>query len=386
MKRSQGKAIALLATLTLIVAACSPSTSESTTTEAEQAGTAAAPDTTAAAPGTTEEAKDEVALEDIQLAYSGRTLSNPYYVQASAGAQCYADSIGIGDNYQFLASEGDAATQLSQITSLLAAYGSNVVLNVDPHETAILPEILKAVEDAGAYIVTQWSRPQDIKPGVDFNPNWIAHVTFDGVANGYDIAVAMFEEMGGAGNIVALQGVLDNQAAITRFEGLLLALSEFPDITMLEDQTAGWSATEAQTITETWLAQYGDGINGIWAGNDNMAIGAIEALRTVDLAGVVPVVGVDAIPDALTAIQNGEMVATVNPDPPYQGSIGLAMGVAALTGELDPNTIPADDRSAFHIGLLITEDNVDNFVGDVDCSAYEDEWADLFGRVLGPDS
>ncbi len=379
MKLLQGRALlALLSALILVVAACTSGTAD--TTAADQPDTTAAdqPDTTAAQSG-------DVALEDIQLAYSGRTLSNPYYVQASAGAQCFADSLGIGDNYQFLASESDAARQLSQITSLLAAFGPNVVLNVDPHETAILPQILEEVQKAGAYIVTQWSRPEDIMPGVDFNPNWIAHVTFDGVDNGYQIAKAMFEKMDGAGNIVALQGVLDNQAAITRFQGLEKALAEFPNITLLEDQTAGWSATEAQTITETWLAEFGDDIGGIWAGNDNMAIGAVEALRSVGRAGEVPVVGVDAIPDALTAIQNGEMVATVNPDPPYQGSIGLAMGVAAIMGELDPNSVSVEKRSAFHTGLLVTADNVEDFIGDVDCSAYEDEWADLFGRAESPD-
>jgi len=372
----------LFVVLALMGAACSAGGSTGT-----QAPTTAEPATaapTTAAP-TTAAADNGIAIKDIHLVYSGRTLSNPYYVRASAGAQCFADSLGIGDNYQFLASEGDSAKQLSQITSVLAAYGPAVALNVDPHETSILPEILAEVEKAGAYIVTQWSRPDNIKPGDAEYPHWIAHVTFDGVDNGYQIAKIMFDIMGGEGNIVAIQGVLDNQAAITRFQGLQKALKEYPGITLLSDQTANWSATEAQTVMETWIAEYGDTIDGVWAGNDNMAIGAIEALRTVGRVGEVPVVGVDAIPDALTAIKNGEMAATFNPDPAYQGSIGLAMGVAAITGELDVASVPLEKRSAFHKGILVTADNVDQFMGDVDCGAYTDAWANLFGRAENPD-
>ncbi len=329
---------------------------------------------------------DACAPEDMWLLYSGRTLSNPYYGLVDAGSKCFAESVGLGSQYQFVESESDSAQQLSQVTSFLAAHAPCVAVSFDPHETSITPAILDAVEAAGAYATTQWSRPDEILPGVDYE-GWVAHITFNGVNNGYDIAVEMFEAMGGEGNIVALQGVLDNQAAITRFQGLEKALAEYPNIVLLEDQTAGWSATEAQAIVETWIAEYGDEIDGIWAGNDNMALGAIEALRAEGLAGVVPTVGVDAIPDALTAIQAGEMLATVNPDPPYQGSVGLALPYYAATGMLDPAAFPTETRAAFHNAPLINADNVDEFVGEVDCAKYAEAWAldNIWSRVIGPD-
>lgn len=370
-----GMAVAvLLLVLGLIAAACGDDAEETTTTAA---GTTAA-STTAAAEG--------CAPEDVWLLQSGRDLANPYYVIVDAGAKCFAESVGLGGQYQFVASEHDAARQLSQITSYLAAHGECVAVNVDPHETSILPQILDAVEEAGAYVVSQWSRPDDIMPGGEY-PHWVAHVTFDGVDNGYQIAKAMFESMGGEGNIVALQGVLDNQAAITRFQGLEKALLEYPNIVLLDDQTANWNAADAQAIVEGWLAEYGDEIDGIWAGNDNMAIGAIEALRAAGKNGIIPTVGVDAIPDALAAIQAGDMIATVNPDPAYQGSIGLAMGYYAAIGQLDPASIPDTQRSAFHQGLLVTADNVADFLGEVDCANYTDAWTleNLFSRVTGSD-
>lgn len=361
----------LLLAVTLVAAACGDDDATTTTGAA----------TTTAAPGAA------CAPGDMWLIQSGRTLSNPYYGLVDAGSKCFAEAMGIGGQYQFVASESDSARQLSQITSFLAAHAPCVAVNFDPHETSISPSILAAVEEAGAYAVSQWSRPDEILPGDAGYTRYAAHMTFDGVDNGYQIAKAMFDSMGGEGNIVALQGVLDNQAAITRFQGLQKALAEYPNIVLLEDQTAGWSATEAQRITETWLAQYGDEIDGIWAGNDNMALGAIEALRAVGKAGIIPTVGVDAIPDALTAIQAGEMLATVNPDPPYQGSIGLAIGFYAATGQLDIASVPVGTRSAFHAAPLITADNVADFVGAVDCSVYAPMWqlANIWDRVQGPD-
>ena len=62
---------------------------------------------------------------------------------------------------------------------------------------------------------------------------------------------------------------------------------------------------------QTWLSKYGDKIKGVWAANDDMALGALEALRAAGLAGKIPVVGVDGIPEAIAAVDKGEMVSTV---------------------------------------------------------------------------
>ena len=80
----------------------------------------------------------------------------------------------------------------------------------------------------------------------------------------------------------------------------------------------------------------GAGIHGVWAANDDMALGALEALLAAGLAGRIPVVGVDGIPEAIAAIGRGELTATVSSDAFYQGSIGLAMGVCMLTGQVPP--------------------------------------------------
>ena len=104
---------------------------------------------------------------------------------------------------------------------------------------------------------------------------------------------------------------------------------------MLDHQSANWDRSQSFPIMQAWLTKYGDQITGVWAGNDDMALGALEALRAAGQAGKVPVVGIDGIPEAVQAIKKGEYVETVSSDAYYQGSIGLAMGLAVLTGQVD---------------------------------------------------
>jgi ribose transport system substrate-binding protein len=124
----------------------------------------------------------------------------------------------------------------------------------------------------------------------------------------------------------------------------------------------------------------------VWAANDDMALGALEALRAAGLAGKIPVVGVDGIPEAIEAIRKGEMIATVSSDAYYQGSIGLAMGVCVLTGQApEPKTWPKEKREFYLALQVITKENAASFSGEPQVSAYAREWdcANLWGRSTG---
>ena len=104
-------------------------------------------------------------------------------------------------------------------------------------------------------------------------------------------------------------------------------------------------ATEALQKTNAWLTQHGDKIGGIWAANDDMALAAVEALRSDGRAGKVPVIGIDGIQLAVEAILKGEMAGTVGWDPFWQGGMGLSIGYHAKTGKFDPSKESKDHRS-----------------------------------------
>jgi ribose transport system substrate-binding protein len=93
---------------------------------------------------------------------------------------------------------------------------------------------------------------------------------------------ALIKAIGGSGGIVALGGILSSDAETGRRAGLEKALAANPNVKLLDFQVANWKSTEAYTIVSAWLTRFGDQIKGIWCANDDMANGALEALRAED--------------------------------------------------------------------------------------------------------
>ena len=226
-------------------------------------------------------------------------------------------------------------------------------MNILPNGDSDTPPIVEQAQEAGAFLVTQWNKPADLNV-TDYD-QWLSHITYDGVTSGKQIGDALAEAIGGSGGIIALQGILDTGAAKDRFAGLEESLAANPDMKLLDQQTANFSRAEALEVTKTLLTKHGDDVKGIWAANDDMALGALEALKAAGKEGEVAVVGIDAVPDALTAIEDGSMTATVSSDGPWQGGIGLAIGYCVATGELSVDDIADDDRAWFAEQFLITE-------------------------------
>jgi ribose transport system substrate-binding protein len=219
--------------------------------------------------------------KNLVLVESVRSLSNPYHAQWVKGGQMFADSVGA--KLTVLTDEGDSQKQLSGISSL-ANSGKTIVLNVDPNTNADTQAIVRTVTAANGYVVTQWNKPDAFLPWTVGN-NWVAHISFDGNVGGEKTAKILFDAMGGSGGIIALQGILDNVSAQQRYAGLQTALKAKSGIQLLDQQTANWDLNQSFKVTQTLLAKYGDKVKGIWAANDNMALGAIQALTASGQVG-----------------------------------------------------------------------------------------------------
>jgi ribose transport system substrate-binding protein len=318
--------------------------------------------------------------DKITAVNSIRSLSNPYHATWNKGGEAFAKSIGAP--YVTLVTEGNSEKCVADIKAMLAKTGGNMALNVDPNDSPDARPIVEACQKAGAYVVTQWNKPADLHPW-DHDPNYVAHISFNGVPNGKAMAEALFKAMGGKGGIVALGGILSNVPAIERKKGLDMALKEHPDIQLLDFQVANWVQTEALDKTNAWLTQFGDKIKGIWAANDDMALGAIEALRADGRAGKVPVTGIDGIQLAVEAILAGEMAGTVSWDPFWQGGMGLSLGYHAKTGKFDPSKEPKEHREFYGRGVVVTADNAKEYYENNIKKTPSIDWNDLWGRVTG---
>ncbi|NDJ62463.1 MAG: sugar ABC transporter substrate-binding protein [Chloroflexi bacterium] len=318
--------------------------------------------------------------EPITLVNSIRSLSNPYHSTWNLGGRVFAESVGA--DYVTLITEGNSERGIADIEAVLARTDGNMVLNVDPNDAPDARPIVEACVEAGAFVVSQWNKPADLHPW-DFDPYYVAHISFDGVFYGRETANALFDAVGGSGGIVALGGILSNVPAIERRAGLDAALAENSDIELLDFQVANWSETEAFDIVSTWLTRFGSDIRGIWAANDSMGVGALEALRAEGLAGEVPITGIDGIQLAVEAVLAGEFAATVAWDPFWQGGMGLSIGYAAKTGVIDVSELPEENREFYGTGIIVNSENAEEFYNTSVLDVPRIEWDDHFGRATG---
>jgi len=309
-----------------------------------------------------------------------RSLSNPYHATWNKGGAAFAKSVGA--EYVTLVTEGNSEKGVSDIKSILAKTGGNCVINVDPNDSPDARPIVEACKAAGATVVTQWNKPNDLHPW-DFDPNYVAHISFSGVPAGKAMAEALFKAMGGKGGVVALGGIESNIPAIERKKGLDQALAANPNVKLLDFQVANWQAEPAHDKVAAWLTQFGDDIKGVWAANDDMGLAAVEALRAEGKAGKVLVTGIDGTPLSVQAILKGEMAGTVAWDPFWQGGMALSIGFHAKTGKFDPAKEPKDHREFYGKGTIVTADNAKDYYDKNVTNEEVLDWNDIWGRCTG---
>ena len=161
--------------------------------------------------------------------------------------------------------------------------------------------------------------------------------------------------LGGKGNICIIHGPYGHSAEVARQEGIMQVLEKYPDIKILEENTANWDRTQAMQLMENWIQKNGNNINAVVCHSDDMGMGALQAVQAAGLD--VKVIGVDAILDALNSVKAGEMSATVFQDVYGQaeGAINVAMKI--LNGE-------QFEKTTYVPFQLVTQENVDQYLAN----------------------
>lgn len=315
----------------------------------------------------------------LYVACSIRGLENPYIATIADGMDMfceYLDSIGQKYESQVLDSGGSNDVEIDNMRQFAAKAEGNAIAYADPNESAIAPSLAEAMASSGGYIGTAWNKPDDVEPA-DYDPNWVIHTSADNVANAKATATALFESMGGSGKIFVVEGLLGNTANNERVEGLEQALAEYPDIEVAHQDTGNWNTDEALTLVETWLNDTPD-VGGIWCANDNMATGVLQALDAKGLKGEVGVTGCDANTDIIEGIQDGSVTATVSSNGYLQGGYTLAICYAAWTGLIDPTTLPDEYRNFKTPAIIVTADNVEEYVAEYVDNIPEYDFSDIW--------
>jgi ribose transport system substrate-binding protein len=398
MKRTISIALVLVMCVAFVLVGCTQQAQTTTASETQQ--TAAAVTTATSAPAVTESATETQAPATIDykkfkidpakisqeklnttlyIAASVRGLDNPYIVTIIQGMDLfskYLDSISQKYQKQTLDSGGSNDKEVDNMKQFSAKAGGNAIAYSDPNESAIAPALVEAMASSGGFIGTAWNKPVDVNPW-DYDPNWVIHTSPDNILGGYNITKALSDAIGGSGEIFVLEGMLGNTAATDRAKGLEKYLAENAKIKVVNRDTANWDTKQALNLTETWLSK-NPNVKGIWCANDNMATGVIQALDKAGLKGKVAVVGIDATTDMIKAIDAGYATATVSSNGYLQGGYTLAICYAAWAGLIDPKVMPHAFREFATPSMLVTKDNVKQYIADYIDKAPQMDFSNIF--------
>lgn len=246
--------------------------------------------------------------------------------------------------------KNDPAVQTGQAENFLAQQMDAIVI-MPPDASAVEP-ITKMVTAAKVPLVYLNRQVENLPPGV-------IYVGSRSIDAGIFEMTELGRLMGGKGNIVVMLGELAHEASRNRTAGIKQVLAEkYPNIKILAEQTANWKREQGKTLMENWLAS-GMPIDGLASTNDEMALGALLAIKAAGKQGQIRVCGVDGSDDALAAMDQGELDCTVFQDPKGQAEEGMNAAYLMALGKPNPKV---QNRIVWVPYQLVTKTNYKNFM------------------------
>lgn len=274
--------------------------------------------------GCAAKAPEEEKAEGITIGYSCNNFNDTFQTYIVDAAKKYAEANNIKLDVQD--AQEDVVKQQDQVNTMIQ--NGVKALIVVPVDTSAMEPITKAAKDAGIPLCYVNRNPYAGKE----MPEGVYYVGSQEKVAGQLQAEYLIKKMGEKGGVAILQGILSNEGALQRTAGNEEVLSKYPGIKILAKETGNWQRDQGMTLTENWLTTYGNELNAILANNDEMALGAVQALKAAGRTDVI-VMGVDAIPDAKKAVGDGSLAATVLQDAEGQGTGAISTVDKVLKGE-----------------------------------------------------
>jgi ribose transport system substrate-binding protein len=265
--------------------------------------------------------------EQFTIGLSLSTLNNPFFVTLKDGAMKEAEAAGI--KLIVTDSQDNPATEAKNIEDLIVKKVDALLIN-PTDSSAIAPSVFKA-NKAGIPVFTV---DRSAKQG-----EVVAHIASDNVAGGMLAAEFMVKQINGKGNVVELEGIAGSSAAIDRGKGFNDVISKNSGITVVSKQTANFNRAEGLRVFENILQAQPD-IAGVFAHNDEMILGAIQAAQAAGRDKNIVFVGFDAVDDAVNAVNSGQLQATVAQQPAMIGELGVKSAADFLNGKSVEKNIP----------------------------------------------
>ncbi len=255
-----------------------------------------------------------------------------------------------GVTLQIEDAKDDVSKQLSQVQNFIAN-GVNAII-VNPVDTSATAAITKAAADAGVPLVYVNRQPADVDK---LGPK-AAFVASNEAESGTLEAKQICKLLGGKGNILVMEGVLSNQSAVQRTQDIheVISTPDCSGVKVVAEQTANYDRTQAQNLMTNWLSK-GLKFDAVVSNNDEMAIGALQAMKSAGMDTKAAIVGgIDATQDALASMKSGDLKVTVFQDAAGQGKGAVDAALALAAGK------PVE-KKVYIPFLLVTPANMDQF-------------------------
>ena len=261
-----------------------------------------------------------------------KTLNNQFFIDMEAGAKAAADSLGIELIVQAPEREIDVERQM-QIVENLIQRNVKVLLLVPNGSKEIVPAVVKA--NAATIPVVVVDTRVDAATLTADGGRVTTFIGSDNEDGGRMAGVFLIERLGGKAKVAVLEGVPGHETADARLRGFRKALATSPTMQIVASQPANMERDQAFNVTQNILQAHPD-ITALFACNDVMALGALEAIQAAGKATAISVVGFDAQDDARKAISEKRMAATIAQNPREMGRLAVLTAWRLIRGEAVP--------------------------------------------------
>lgn len=272
--------------------------------------------------------KDESTEDEgkLTVGFSISTLNNPFFVTLQEGAEAKAEEMGI--ELVMVDAQDGVAKQISDIEDLIQQ-GVDVIL-INPTDSASVGAGVEAANAAGIPVITV----DRIAEGGEV----AIHVASDNVAGGEMAAEQLVDLVGAGAKVAELEGIPGSSAARERGEGFHNIADD--SLEVVTTQTANFNRAEGLTVMENIL-QSNPEIAGVFAHNDEMALGALQAAEAAGREDLV-IIGFDATDDAVKAVEDGRLDGTIAQQPVIIGEKALEAALKLYNDEKVDNFIPVE--------------------------------------------
>jgi ribose transport system substrate-binding protein len=282
-----------------------------------------------------------------RVAFVLKTLNHPFFLDMQRGAREAADRLGVDLVVQAAERELDVEKQMQIVENLIQT--GVQALCITPSGSKEIASAIAKANRANIPVVVVDTRV-DAGAATSAGLRLVTFVGSDNYEGGRYAGRFLVEQSGGAAKVAILEGIPGHETGDSRLRGFRDAVAQSPGITVLASQPANWERDQGFTVFQNMLQAHRD-LDTVFACNDLMALGAIEAIAAAGRAGTMRVIGYDALDDARTAIADGRMAASVAQSPAEMGRLAVESAVKAIRGE----AVPPEQKVAID---LVTKDNV----------------------------